>query len=501
MPGRFIVRTLLVSGLLACVALVPARSQETAREQTTWPGLTPSGAVLLPNGWSLKPAGRQVTVGNFPTRIVACPTEPILAVLHAGYGTHEVMMLDAKSFETLARYTIPQTFGGLAFSADGRTLYVGGGADDVIYRYIHTGAGLLADRQTIAYPAPHPSGPRVIADLALDDTQAGVLWVSNAFAHTVARFDLGDGSLKNEIALEKESFPYALALSPDTKRLYASLWGKAAVAVIDTASGEQTATWPTDDHPNDMELSADGSVLYVSNANRNTVSVIDTDSGQALETINTAIAPNAPDGSTPNALALSPDGKALFVANANTNDVAVIDVDEPGEARPLGLIPVGWYPTALLVTADGASLLVANGKGSTSSANRDGPNPLVRSNSVRQYIGGLFQGTMSVIPMPSPEAMARYTQTVYDCSPLNREHPEATPAGRPADSPIPGQVGDPSPITHCVYIVKENRTYDQLFGDMPHGNGDPTLCLFPEADHPQSPRPGARVRPARQLLC
>ena len=129
---------------------------------------------------------------------------------------------------------------------------------------------------------------------------------------------------------------------------------------------------------------------------------------------------------------------------------------------------------------------MANGKGSTSKSNRDGPNPLVRSNSIREYIGGLFQGTLSIIEMPSPARMGVYTRTVYECSPLDEQNPLAASngTGRPADNPIPAQVGEPSPITHCLYIVKENRTYDQVFGDMPEGNGDPDLCLFPESVTP-----------------
>ena len=125
---------------------------------------------------------------------------------------------------------------------------------------------------------------------------------------------------------------------------------------------------------------------------------------------------------------------------------------------------------------------MANGKGATSKANREGPNPLANpGDKTREYIAGLFQGTLSIIPMPDPKQMAAYSKTVYECCPLKRDDPTAVVGPAPAPgNPIPAKVGDPSPITHCVYIIKENRTYDQVFGDLPEGNGEPSLCLFPE---------------------
>ncbi|MCA1686256.1 MAG: phosphoesterase, partial [Planctomycetia bacterium] len=151
---------------------------------------------------------------------------------------------------------------------------------------------------------------------------------------------------------------------------------------------------------------------------------------------------------------------------------------------PLGFIPTGWYPTSVRLSPDGKTLYVANGKGASSHANREGPNPLARGgadNKIREYIAGLLHGTLSIVPLPDPRQMAAYSQTVYECSPLKRSDPLAVTGPAPGKgNPIPSKVGDPSPITHCVYVIKENRTYDQVFGDMPEGNGDPSLCLFPE---------------------
>ena len=149
-----------------------------------------------------------------------------------------------------------------------------------------------------------------------------------------------------------------------------------------------------------MLLAQGGKILFVANANRNTVTVIDTEAGKAIETIGTAIDPKAPPGSTPNSLALSPDESMLFVANANTNNLAVVNVKDPGGSAPLGFIPAGWYPTSVRLARDGKTIYVTNGKGASSRANRDGPRPGFAGgrSPIQEYIGGLFQGTLSTDP-------------------------------------------------------------------------------------------------------
>src|SRR6266446_4503531 len=231
-----------------------------------------------------------------------------------------------------------------------------------------------------------------------------------------------------------------------------------------------------------MLLTASGKIIYVANAARNSVTVFDTGTGKALETLTASLHPGLPPGSTPNSLALSPDEKTLFVANADNNNIAVFDVSVAGKSRSLGFIPVGWYPTSVRVTPDGKRLLVANGKGIIPKANRHGPQPgRDPPGTVTEYIAGLLQGTLSVIDLPKgekfAEQMKKYTAQTYLCLP--RTDPPAAAAGL-ADDPIPRRPGDPTPIKYCLYVVKENRTYDQVLGDMPQGNGDPSLCLFPE---------------------
>ncbi len=169
-----------------------------------------------------------------------------------------------------------------------------------------------------------------------------------------------------------------------------------------------------------------------------------------------------------------------MVANADNNNVAVFDISQLGTSHSLGFIPVGWYPTSVRTSRQGDALLVANGKGLTSRSNPGGANPnLNPPKTVREYIGGLLQGALSVIDMPTPADMSRMTRLAYANSPLKADHSQRLEKIA-AGNPIPKKVGDPSPIKHCVYIIKENRTYDQVFGDLPRGNGDPTLCIFPE---------------------
>ena len=478
MPGFGV----LPPGMSASAQVAP---EPRSKPQNTWPGLTHAGTVLLPNGWSLKPAGRQNRLGDFPVQMAVHPSEPVLAILHAGYGEHEVVTANAETGKIIGRVSLPETFAGLAWSADGKQLYVGGGFDDRIYRFDHAG-GLLSNKTSL----PHPDSEKklkVPGGLALS-ADGKTLWVANVNGHSLARLDTTAGTILDVIPLLADSYPYGLVWDESRKRLYVSLWNHATVAVIDTETLKLVSSVPTQEHPNELLLARGGKILYVANANRNSVSVIDTEAEKAIETIGTAIDPGAPAGCTPSALALAPDESILLVANANTNNLAVVNVKQPGASTPLGFIPTGWYPTSVRFARSGKAILVANGKGQGSRANRDGPNPVDPAGdgrAIREYIGGLFQGTLSIIPMPDPARMAAYSRAVYECSPLRRGEPKAVRGEpMPAGHPIPGRVGDASPIKYVVYIIKENRTYDQVFGDLPEGQGDPHLCLFPEAVTP-----------------
>ena len=466
----------------------------------TWPGLQRDGSVVLPNQWSLHPVGQQVLVGDFPVNIAMHPDGVYAAVLHSGYGQHDVRILEVKSGRVLSTLALEELYYGLVWSPDGKQLYVGGGAGEVIYGFdFHAGA--LSARRELRLRAAAEEG--VPNGLAVSD-DGSALYVAESWGQRVEKISTRPGPLliwNRTLAVAPGSagtnpegerrkvdddpaapFPYTCLPDEAHGRLFVSLWAKSAVLVLDAKTGVDLARWPVGDHPNEMVLSRDGR-LFVAEANRNSVSIVDTANGRVLETLNTALFPNALPGSMPNSLALSPDGSRLFVANANNNNVAIFDVSARGHAVSLGFIPVGWFPTSVRVTHDGRTLLVANGKGITSRANPGGPYPAdARPHNLQEYIGGLLQGTVSLIALPEEknrlDQFGLWTKTAYACCPLNSA---AAPRGnRPAGNPIPGAVRESCPIKHVIYVVRENRTYDQVFGDMPTGNGDARLCLFPE---------------------
>ena len=476
--------------LLPLFALLPLlRAAEPPPEV---PGVKPDGSVLLPNQWALRPAGKQVRVGDFPVNMAMHPSGEWLAVLHAGYGPHEVAVLDAKTGAIVSRASMDEAFYGLAFAEGGRRLYASGSGAEVLHAFTFAD-GYLGEHKLIALRDPKlrgvPSGIAVSAD-------GRTVYVCNLWAHTISRVRLGQGEpvveelqlsdneaattplpedtstddasiTKRERALLDTSraadpFPYACVLDEKKARLYVSLWNQAAVQVIDTAAFKMIERWPAEEHPNEILLTKDGRRLFVANANRNTVTVLDTGTGRASETLLAELQPGAPAGNTPNSLALSPDGKRLFVANANINTLAVFDVAEPGKARSEGFIPTGWYPTSVRVSPDGKKLFVANGKGAISRANRNGENPMRKTpGGVSEYIGQLLQGTVSVVDLPVAEKfdaqMAAWSAEAFACV------PKSAPAALER-SPIPGKVGGASPIKYVIYIVKENRTYDQEIG-------------------------------------
>ena len=276
---------------------------------------------------------------------------------------------------------------------------------------------------------------------------------------------------------------YSCLLSPDEKTLYISIWGGEQVVFYDTET-QQLSNITVGSHPNELLLNKKGNWLFVANANDNSVAIINTATRKIVETVTTALYPTHLTGSTTNGLALSADEKTLYIANADNNCLAVFDVSKPGNSKSMGFIPVGWYPTNVKVL--GKKILVANGKGFTSMANPRGPQPVKKAdnsgyqkgatNSKEQYIGGLFKGTLSFIDAPNADQLKTYTEQVYANTPFN-ETEEKRAAGE-AGNPIPRSNADKSPIKYVFYIIKENRTYDQVLGDMPKGNGDTSLCIF-----------------------
>jgi YVTN family beta-propeller protein len=479
-----------LSGLLA-LELGAAREDKPPRpaerrEPRQLPGVQSDRSILLPNQWSLRPAGKHVALGDFPVNLALHPSGKWLAALHAGFSEHEIIVLElgATRQRVVCRVPLDQTFYGLTFAPDGQTLYASGAEFEVVHAFSFD-EGLLGKPRQI--PIVDEKETFIPCGIAVE-SDGKTLYVAGAWGHAVRIVPLGNSAAREEIALDKDSYPYTCLREPGSDRLFVSLWGLKSIAVIDLRTRKVSATWPTHSHPTEMVLSPDHKTLYVSCSNSTSVSVLDVTTGKALETINCALYPNAPSGNTPGSLALTPDGQLLYVANADANNLAVFNVAEPGKSKPLGFIPTGWYPTSVRYSARDKRLYVANGKGLSSRANPQGPGPYAQRGlpTLYQYIGSLMQGTLSVIDQPTPEKMADYTKQAYGCSPLKRDF--SVTLARPEGSPIPGEVGQPSPIKHVIYIIKENRTYDQVYGDIKEGNGDPDLCLFGEKVTPNQHR-------------
>ncbi len=433
-----------------------------------------AGRVLLPNGWSLTTPGKSLPLGDLPLNVAVSSSGKWMAFTNNGQGTQTITLIDREKEIVSDTIEIPKSWVGLAFSADEQRLFASGGNDNLI-RIYQNNAGKLRENGQIVLGEPWPKGKISPAGLCFDDT--------NNHLYVVTKDDsaLYTCDAVTRQVLRRESLPaeaYTCVLSPDNSQLYISLWGGERVLTYDLAKRMIAGEAGVGSHPNDMVLTQDGKHLFVANGNENTVSVIDLSARQVIETLTTSLYPDAPAGSTPNGLALSADEKMLYVANADNNCLAVFDVSDRGESRSLGFIPTGWYPTT--VREIGGKIYVANGKGITSLANPGGPQPTMTGaeRAKAEYIGDLFQGNLSIIDKPDEGLLAGYTKLVYENTPYTKER-ETVSEGQKGN-PIPSAVGGASPIKYVFYIVKENRTYDQVFGDMPEGNGDSSLCLFPE---------------------
>ena len=438
-------------------------------------------AILLPNGWSLTPAGKSLPLGDLPLNIAVSSSKKYMAVTNNGQSDQSIQLIDVVNEKILDSIAIPKSFPGLKFSADKKYLYASGGYDNWILKYaLHNNKLALIDSISLGDKWPAKISP---TGIELDDVKQ-LLYVVTKDDKQLYTIDLTTKKIIHQQQLNGEA--YTCLLSPNKKELYISCWGCDKVIVYNTVSQSFDAEILAGDNPNDLVLSSSGNFLYVANANDNSVSVIDIKKRVVLETLNAALYPNAVPGSTTNAVALSSDEKTLYIANADNNCLAVFDVSTPGNSKSKGFIPVGWYPTAIKTI--GSKIYVSNGKGFTSLANPYGPNPYHSRDKISyhkadapravQYIGGLFKGTLSIIPTPTAKQLAKFSQQVYKNTPYTKQT-ELLAKGE-AGNPIPQKVGDNSPIKYVFYIVKENRTYDQVLGDVKEGNGDKSLCLFGE---------------------
>jgi YVTN family beta-propeller protein len=452
------------------------------------------GGVLVPTRQLIRPAGRVVEFGGRPVSLVVSADGGRIYVK----DNHSIVAIDpAAGAVGGVRQELPYaareggSMHGLAISADGAKLYVTTTLNRL--REIEVGKdGKMSWGRAIDLKGgtpranPYPCGVAIGGD-------GNLAVVCLSMANALAIIDLEAGKETGRVPVGVA--PYAVAISKHETLAYVSNWGgrrrkkeertaksagtdtlvdergvasSGTVSLVDLKERKEIAQIEVGLHPAELKLSADGSRLYVANANSDTVSVIDTVTNKVVETILVRPDPSLPFGSMSNALALSADEKRLFVANGGNNAVAVVRLGESGTSRVEGFIPAGWYPGA--VTCSGNSLFVANTKGSGSRR--------IKSNqkgwAVQQYLG-----TVNIVDVPDSPTLDAYTTQVRG----DARVPQALAAWEKAQAdvkatPVPMHAGEPSVFEHVVYVIKENRTYDQVLGDIGRGNSDPKLCVF-----------------------
>lgn len=475
----------IISGLIALISLIPACS--TIRQQEQGNTDIESRRISLPNGWSLTPVGKMLPLGDLPLNITVSPSGKLAAVTNNGQSDQSVHLIDLQKEIVADSIEIGKSWLGLVFAPDEKSVYASGGNDNIIIKYAVINNSLFAE-DTITLGKLWPE--RIsIAGITID-SRGERLYAVTRENNSIYVIDAASEKIIARQAIDGEA--YTCLLSPDNNILYVSCWGCDQVVVFDTQNLKVTGSIRVGDNPNDMCLTSNGQFLFVANANDNNVSVIDTRYNKVIEILSSSLYPDAPPGSTTNSVALSRDEKTLFIANADNNCIAVFDVSVPGKSKSQGFIPTGWYPTCVRIVND--NLLIANGKGLSSMANPYGPDPARKGQVVTyqqggrehkvkvQYIAGLFRGSLNILPVPDLEKLAVYSKAVYGNVPYSKKN-ELTSA-IPKENPVPQKVGKPSPVKYIFYIIKENRTYDQVLGDIPEGNGDPGLTLFGETISP-----------------
>jgi len=472
-----VVFVLLAGGTWRAVDNFRTRHPVSGQEITV-PGHNGPNAMLV-SGWRTTPAGRHLASGDMILSGQVSPDGKLFAFTNTGYTRHGLHIVDLATEKEIATFPLEQAWSGLSFAPNGTRIFVSSGAgyanSDIQYfdRWDTDGWQDARAGYTLVGPlktATAVSSITLSADgkllYALNNSDDHLYILEPYSGRAIARLNVGD-------------HPLSAKLSKDGKTLYVANLGSANVAIVDVSEPERPgviATLPTDPHPNDLVVTAD-SRLFVSCGHSNNVISFDLKTRERLEVINTALSPKAPAGSTPNSLALSPDGKRLYVANADNNSVAVIDAEQRGKSKVLGFLPTGWYPTFVTTSPDGKRIIVASGKGTATGPNRVRRpiDPNAASPSF-QHHGNQLTGLVSFIDVPDAKRLAEYTKQVYDNALYRDTLLEVS--GASGDSVIPTKVGEPSPIAHVLFIMKENRTYDQVFGDLPQGNSDPSLTLF-----------------------
>jgi YVTN family beta-propeller protein len=448
-------RKTVIAAAVAALTLTTS-SAYAAMHMSRTPGPKGINTGITPHNTALTPAGQQIKLGDFPMGGALSPDGRYLVVSNDGQGTQSLQVIDTKTNKIVhtTEYSSPESlYLGVSFSPDGKTLYASAGGNNKIRQFRFSG-GHLFEKSSIMLTDTknsnfYPAGISVSPDGAS-------LYVANNLDNSVSKVDIASGKITQTVSVGKN--PYSAFLTKDGKNLYVTNWGESSVTVLDPATLQVKKTITTGLHPNAIAENPLTGDIYVTNTDDDSISIINGQSQNVDQTLNLKPFQQKETGSQPDALSVSKDGKTLYVANAGNNDVAVVDLSAK-KAKIKGLIPTAWYPTGVYQNHN--KLMVTNAKGLGAGPNNQG-----------QYIGSMIEGTLSVIHTPDSRQLTRYTKQVQENMDENEK------ASKSGNNPIPFTASGKSPIKHVIYIIKENRTYDQVFGDLGKGNGDPSLTGF-----------------------
>ncbi len=455
------ITVLLLSFIITGCNVKPNRAITAVPDMIKYDVTSPASmGHILPNDWHIRPAGKELKVGNLPTNGALSPDGLYLAVVNTGCSpeTQEISIVDLKHERLVSNYKVKSLFIGIVFSSNGHHLYVSGGNENKVYNFAFN-SGRLTMENEISVPG-YPAG------LAL--LPGDRLAVAENLNDMVALVDLKTMKVTKQQHVGR--YPYGLATSIDGKNIFVSNWGSGSVSVVDTASFTEKRIIMIGALPEALVLSEGGKRLYITCTNSDTVKVIDTQKDQVIQTFNLHFR-NLPTGTAPTGLALDNKASRLYVSLAGINADAVLDADN---GKILGYIPAGWYPTGVFYDAVHDHIITLNAKGLGTGPNMDGPKPGTDAPNQSQYIYNIIRGTVSIVGIPDNNELKAMTDraigNILDAAnqhlPLNNK------------SPIPHRPGEKSPIRHVFFIVRENRTYDQVLGDLPKANGDPQLVIF-----------------------
>jgi YVTN family beta-propeller protein len=504
-------RNLIGLVCLVCASLIigntTARGKEPAAKRAdaelydrSHVGPLADGRVIVPTNQILSPTGRQVVVDGRPTDVALSPNGKWLAVLNVS----EVQLVKITTEKITSSIKIKGgSFKGIVFAPDGEHLYASTMRGGICVMRV-TAHGQLREESPIipsASQARHGESA-VPAGLAIS-SDGKTLFAALNLNNTLAEIDVRSGKVRRETAVGNA--PYDVVVVHNVA--YVSNWAgrlperdsttgpsgvakpvrvdavrnianDGSVTVVDLEKGRAIGQIVVGLHASGMAATPDGSYLLVTNASSDTISVIDTHSRKIVETISTRPAEHMPFGSAPNAIAIAPAGNRAFVSNGTNNSVAVVEL-QPPHSKLLGGVPAGWYPGGLVYDESRKSLYVANIKG-IGSRNRSWEGQRkVNGNVVFGYNSHDHAGTLSLMKVPADDELAETTRVVLN----NNRQQEIEKSFAPARSdvaprPVPERQGEASVFKHVVYIIKENRTYDQVLGDVKKGEGDPRLCIF-----------------------